>query len=81
MNFSTQDTYILREGISRLQFWERQILIYRYWENLTIEEIANLMNMKCSEVDMSLEKSYSILRKFCLNESSFGLYRRFNSAA
>lgn len=73
MEFVHQDKEILKEGLETLPFWERQILIYRFWENLTIEEIAELMEMTWSEVSESLEDSFSILRTFCLSDPRFCL--------
>ena len=56
-------------------------MIYRFWENLSIEEISRLMGMKWSEVDQSIEKSYVLLREYCLNDSDFSLSDQSEEAA
>lgn len=81
MKFSSIDRSILKEAMGALQFWERQVLIYRYWENLSIDEIAMIMDMKWSEVDMSIENTFKILRKYCLNEPAFSLSSTCEEAA
>ena len=81
MKFNTTDKNILIRGLDRLSMWEKQVLIYRFWENLSIEEISRLMGLKWSEVDQSIERSYVSLREYCLNDSEFSLSEQTEEAA
>ena len=71
--FSSIDQHLLRKGVLTLPFHEQQILIYRFWENLSIEEISRFLNLSWGEVDRSLEKSFRFLREFCLKQNEFSL--------
>lgn len=73
-SFTEKDQAILREGITRLSFIDRQIIINRFWENQTIEEIADTFQMSWDEVDQSIEKSQRILKAYCLTQKEFSLY-------
>lgn len=52
----------LNEGMRKLPFLQKQILIYRFWENLTIEEIGFLLELPWNEVDQHIEESFKFLR-------------------
>ena len=71
--FSTHDQHLLRKAILELPFHEQQILICRFWENLTIEEISKFLNLSWDEVDKSLTRSFRFLREFCMKQSEFSL--------
>lgn len=72
-HFSCIDQHILRKGIISLPFNQQQILIYRFWENLTIEEISRFLDLPWAEVDLNIEKSIRFLKEFCLKQSEFSL--------
>lgn len=71
MKFSGRDKEILRVGLSVLPFWERHILVLRFWENYSIKEIAKALEMEWDEVDKSIEESQQKLKKFCLSFPEF----------
>jgi DNA-directed RNA polymerase specialized sigma24 family protein len=71
--FSDLDRSIVLLGLNELNCFQRQILICRFWENLTIEEIARLLNVSWTLVDETLETSFKELREFCLQHKEFSL--------
>lgn len=73
MRFTSNDVDIVRAGLSDLTTCERQILIYRFWEEKTIEEIAELLGMKWNEVNESIESALINLKHFCIGQSDFSL--------
>lgn len=73
MRFTSNDVEIVRAGLSDLTTCEQQILIYRFWEDKTIEEIATLLEMKWEEVNRSIETALEYLKDFCIGQSDFSL--------
>ena len=73
MKFTSNDVEILRAGLSYLTTCERQILIYRFWEDKTIEEIAMLLEIKWEEVNRNIESALVNLKHFCIGQSDFSL--------
>lgn len=73
-SFTEKDQSILREGITQLSFIDRQIIINRFWENFSIEEIAETFLMSWDEVDQSIEESMEKLKAYCLSQREFSLY-------
>lgn len=71
MRFTSNDIEIVRAGLSYLTTCERQILIYRFWEDMTIEEIAVLLEMKWEEVNKSIERALKNLKQYCICQSDF----------
>jgi DNA-directed RNA polymerase specialized sigma24 family protein len=80
MRFTSNDVEIVRAGLSYLTTCERQILIYRFWEDMTIEEIAGLFEMRWEEVNRNIETALKKLKHFCMNESDFS-FSDFRDAA
>lgn len=64
-----------------LYFWERQILIYRFWENRTIEEIASFYETSWSDINSNIERLMGVLREFCINDREFSLFDLVETAA
>lgn len=73
MRFTSNDVEIVRTGLSYLTTCERQILIYRFWEDKTIDEIATILEMKWEEVNRSIESALENLKHFCFGQSDFSL--------
>lgn len=71
MKFSTQHIQALREGLSELPLIDWHILYLRFWENYSIGEIAEALDMKWEEVNTTLDRLYVELKEFCLEHSSF----------
>lgn len=81
MQFLKKDILILRESMDCLKFYERQILILRYWENFTIEEIAISLEMEWGEVNRSIEDSHQKIKTFCLSFPDFSVNTQIEIAA
>ena len=73
MNYTKEDILVVREGLSFLAYLERQVIIYRFWENMTIEEISQVLGMKWSEIDMAINRALENLRRYCLRHPEFSL--------
>ena len=73
MRFTSNDIEIVRAGLSFLTTCEKQILIYRFWEDMTIEEIAILLEMKWDEVNRSIETALKHLKQYCIGQSDFSI--------
>lgn len=71
--FTINDQAILRAGISELPTLQRRLLIYRFWGNCTIEEIAQRFQMSWVEVDKLMDKAIESLGDFCLRSEDFSL--------
>lgn len=65
-NFTANDQAILRAGVNKLSLIDRQIVIYRFWENYSIQEIAESFEMTWDEVDQSINSSMEKLKQFYL---------------
>lgn len=71
MSFTSNDVEIVRAGMSYLRACERQILIYRFWEDKTIDEIATTLCMRWDEVNSSIDSSLAKLKHYCIGQSDF----------
>ena len=69
MRFTPQDMEIVRAGLNFLSFVESQVLIYRFWENQTIEEISDQIEMTWDETDYLITEALEKLRAYCLAHS------------
>jgi len=69
-NFTAKDQAILRAGINKLGLIDRQVIIYRFWENYSIQEIAESFDMTWNEVDQSINASMEKLKQFYLNQKN-----------
>jgi len=74
MRFTSRDKEIVRVGLNFLTSSERQILIFRFWENMTIAEIAEVLGMKWEEVNKTLEVALESLKTFCLTQMDFSVH-------
>jgi DNA-directed RNA polymerase specialized sigma24 family protein len=73
MRFTAKDIEVVRNGLNFLSFLERQIIIYRFWENQTIEEIATALELSWSEIDELINEAIEKLRTFCLEQPNFSI--------
>lgn len=76
LHFTSIDHEILRLGLAQLSFTERQILTYRFWDDSTIEEISEILEMSWTEVDQTIDSSIIKLKQLCLNHEEFSLYQQ-----
>jgi len=71
MKFNTNDIAVIRKALGELPFVEWHILYLRFWENYSIHEIANSLEMKWEEVNTIIEKLFVELKDYCLKDPSF----------
>lgn len=71
MKFTQEDIEILRAGLNILTLTDRQILVFRFWENMSIEEIGQSLNMKWIDVDKAIKSAQEELKIFCLRHPGF----------
>lgn len=69
--FNKNDISIIREALRDLPIIEWHILYLRFWENFSILEIAESLEMKWEEVDQTIEKLLAELKEHCLNDPTF----------
>jgi len=81
MRFTQKDIEVVRAGLSFLSFCQRETLIYRFWENQSIEEISEHLEMDWDEVDSIIDEALLNLRTFCLEHPDFSLAKSFVEAA
>jgi DNA-directed RNA polymerase sigma subunit (sigma70/sigma32) len=71
MRFTAKDIEVVKTGLNILTYFERHIVIHRFWENKTIEEIAVEMELDWDEVDQAITEALNKLRTFCLEHPQF----------
>ena len=75
--FNEQDKNILREGILLLSKMDSEMVVARFWMNLTIEEIALEHSISWSEADKALSEALAKLKRHCLSNHKFSLMNIF----
>lgn len=63
------DSVLLKQGMEKLSAEENEILYYKYWEYLTVREIAARMNKPRSTIQHQIKIILKKLRKHCDFES------------
>lgn len=71
MKFTQNDIAVIREALRDLPIKEWHILYLRFWENFSIQEIAESLDMKWEEVNQAIEKLLTELKEYCLNDPAF----------
>lgn len=71
MNFTNDDIKIIRRALKELQVIEWKILYLRFWENYSIFEIADSLEMKWEEVNLIIENLFVQLKDVCLKDPTF----------
>ena len=69
--FSAKDHAIVRNAIAQLEGHEHTIILMRFWENNTIDEIAEILDLTWQEVERYLSQALTKLKAFCLNHPGF----------
>lgn len=71
MNFTQNDIAVIREALRELPIIEWHIIYLRFWENYSIQEIAESLEMRWEEVNQTIDKLLIDLKAHCLNEPTF----------
>ena len=64
--FGSEDIKILRSAIQKLKGKEHKAIIYRYWQCLTIDEIAHELKISWEETDQLLKQTQKKLKQIIL---------------
>lgn len=59
------DALLLRQGMEKLSDEENKILYYKYWECLTVREIAKKTGKPRSTIQYEIDKILKKLKKYC----------------
>lgn len=70
--FSKEEQKVVREAVLRLPIDEKLIVLLRFWENNSIQDIAETLEMPWDEVERSLKKSLKKLKELCTADPNFG---------
>ena len=65
-NFGTEDIKLLRSAIQKLKSKEHKAIVYRYWNCLTIDEIAAELRISWEETDILIKETQKKLKKLIL---------------
>lgn len=68
VSFSQQEQETVRQSLLELPFYERALLIYRYYHNDLIEKIAKRLRCTWDEADLEVDRALSELRSIYLNK-------------
>lgn len=58
---------LLRESLEQLPKRQRLLIHLRFWEHLTIAEIAILLRASWEEIDEQINEAYQTLKRMLLN--------------
>ncbi len=73
--FTEQDYQCLRRALRALSDREFRIVVMRFWELNTIEEIATALKSSWTEIDRTIEGTLPKLRQICLMNPDFSRHR------
>ena len=76
--FTEEEHQYLREHLGKLPAVEFEIVVKRYWERLTLQEIAEDFDLSWNTVDRLFRSALAKLSEYCFADSRFSL-RRNNS--
>lgn len=69
--FTLKDHTIVREAVAKLKGLEHEIVVRRFWENNTISEIAEILDLSWSEVEKALAIALEKLKVYCVKNQDF----------
>lgn len=72
--FSRQDHAVVRRAMHELPIRDRLIVELRFWNNLSVEEIAEFMCMRRADVESRLNAVFAMLRDRCENDPEFSRF-------
>ena len=58
----------VREAIDKLPFKNQEVIYWRYWDVLTIEEISTKLGMNWDKTDRIINKSLKMLKEVLHND-------------
>lgn len=77
--FTRNDKRIVRRALMGVSEHEREVVLMRYWEELSIDEIALIIQSTKEKVEETLAQAYEKLRGLCLRHPEFSLAMRLKT--
>lgn len=59
------DVFLLKQGMEKLSQEENTILYYKFWEGLTVREIAKKLGKPRSTIQYKIDETLKKLKKYC----------------
>ena len=72
-SFKTHDQIIATSMVRKLTDTQRQIIVMRYWQNKTIDDIAQKLGLSWAKTNMIINLALDNLKKLCTDQPTFGL--------
>lgn len=72
--FTTQDYHVVRRAILKLREDEQSVVILRFWEHRTLEEIGIALDLNWRQVEKLMTSAFSNLKLICLNNETFSRF-------
>ena len=70
--FTMKDHVIVKQAVQTcLTDNEQAVINFYFWEDYSLDEVAEQMDMAKAEINLILEKSYKKIRVFCMGEPEF----------
>lgn len=69
--FTEKDHAIVRAALANLKGPEHQIVLMRFWEQNTLSEIAEILDLSVQEVEKHLASAFQTLKRVCLKNPEF----------
>lgn len=70
-SFSKMDHQLVRAALRELSNGHRRAVYLRFWENQSIEDIAQTLGRSWNEVDDLLEEAFEKIRETCEEHQGF----------
>lgn len=69
--FSGKDHEIVRKALAQLEGPEHQVIVMRFWEKNTLDEISEILEISVQEVEKYLVQAMAKLKMICLGNPAF----------
>ena len=73
------DEIIMRALVRKLPEDIQELIIMRFWDYRTLEDIAETLGMSVREVEKGLDRAMASLRQMCLEQPAFSSWNLFLS--
>lgn len=69
--FSQIDYAVVSQAVLRLSWFERELIVQRFWKGLDSALIAKQMGVDVARIESRLDQIYAKLKRFCENHAYF----------
>ena len=78
--FTGGDYGIVRDGMEKLTRRERAVVTKRYWDGLSVSEIAEELGAEWHEIKADLESAHKKLKQYCIKDPGFSRAKMVDAA-